>query len=349
MIKSLQISNFQSHKSSLLEFDNGVNVIIGQSDSGKSAILRALLWLVTNRPSGESFRSNWGRDTEVEMKMDGGIVSRTRGKGKNQYILNGQTLASIGTDVPVEVMKMLDLKDVNVQHQLDAPFLLSETAGEVARQLNQIANLEVIDTATTNIARTIRQYTNEEAIQETELDRIVNELRQYEDVPEQEKLLGWIVTDDVTVGKLKDDNTDVLQLVLALDEAEEELTKVGDVERMTKLYDECECLNDAIQKKWTALKQVNEFVGDIEVSTRELEDLDARLKAEQSYRELTVIIEQVENLKVTEKQCGDLTMSLLKSQRSLKEQEQEYEKLNAEWKRIFPDECPLCGQKAIRQ
>jgi DNA repair ATPase RecN len=156
------------------------------------------------------------------------------------------------------------------------------------------------------------------------------------------------VTDDVTVGKLKDDNTDVLQLVYALDEAEEELTKVGDVDGMTKLCEECECLNDAVQKKWTALKQVNEFVGDIEVSVCELEDLNARLEAEQPYREMVKVIEQVENLKVTEKRCGDLTMSLLKSQRSLKEQEQEYEKLNAEWKRIFPDECPLCGSKVVK-
>jgi len=56
MIKYLQIQNFQSHKDSLLEFDPGVNVIVGSSDSGKTAVIRALRWLVWNRPSGDAFR-----------------------------------------------------------------------------------------------------------------------------------------------------------------------------------------------------------------------------------------------------------------------------------------------------
>jgi predicted nucleic acid-binding protein len=243
---------------------------------------------------------------------------------------------------------MLDLKEVNVQHQLDAPFLLSKTAGEVARQLNQIANLEVIDIATTNIARTIRQYSSEEGIQETELARIVNELRQYNGVPEQEKLIAELESlDNRETSKISD--RDLVQLALdSIQDHQESLQKLGDVEGMTKLYDECECLDDALQKKWTSLKQVNEFVGDIEVSTHELEDLNSRLEAEQPYQEMVKMIEQAENLKTTEKRCGDLTMSLLKSQRLLKEQEQEYEKLNTEWKQIFPDECPLCGQKVIR-
>ena len=60
MIQSLQINNFQSHKYSVMELHKGVNVIIGPSDSGKTTILRALRWLVWNRPSGDAFRSDWG-------------------------------------------------------------------------------------------------------------------------------------------------------------------------------------------------------------------------------------------------------------------------------------------------
>jgi len=46
MINSLTIQNFQSHKNTTLEFDNGINIIIGQSDSGKTAIIRALNWVI---------------------------------------------------------------------------------------------------------------------------------------------------------------------------------------------------------------------------------------------------------------------------------------------------------------
>ncbi|MCK9524299.1 MAG: AAA family ATPase, partial [Limnochordia bacterium] len=39
MIEKLTLKNFQSHKHSELEFAPGLNAIIGQSDSGKSALL----------------------------------------------------------------------------------------------------------------------------------------------------------------------------------------------------------------------------------------------------------------------------------------------------------------------
>jgi len=70
MIKQLTIKNFQSHKKTKLEFSDGVNIIIGQSDSGKTAIIRALNWVVNNKPSGDSFRSHWGGDTNVEITME---------------------------------------------------------------------------------------------------------------------------------------------------------------------------------------------------------------------------------------------------------------------------------------
>jgi exonuclease SbcC len=70
MIDSLSIQNFQSHEKTELEFDEGINIIIGQSDSGKSAILRALNWVVNNKPNGEAFKSNWGGDTKVKIIIE---------------------------------------------------------------------------------------------------------------------------------------------------------------------------------------------------------------------------------------------------------------------------------------
>jgi exonuclease SbcC len=53
MIDHVAIKNFQSHKNTNIDFQrNGVNVIVGTSDQGKSAILRAILWAVNNRPMG---------------------------------------------------------------------------------------------------------------------------------------------------------------------------------------------------------------------------------------------------------------------------------------------------------
>lgn len=50
-IKSIIIKNFQSHANTELELCDGVNVILGNSDVGKTAILRALGWIFLDRKS----------------------------------------------------------------------------------------------------------------------------------------------------------------------------------------------------------------------------------------------------------------------------------------------------------
>ncbi|MFR9297315.1 MAG: AAA family ATPase, partial [Aedoeadaptatus pacaensis] len=43
-IEKIILVNFQSHVYSELSLSRGVNVIVGPSDSGKTAIMRALRW-----------------------------------------------------------------------------------------------------------------------------------------------------------------------------------------------------------------------------------------------------------------------------------------------------------------
>ena len=64
MITKIEIKNFQSHKHTVIDFSNGVNVIIGSSDCGKSAIIKAMRWCITNSPAGNSFRSNFASEKE---------------------------------------------------------------------------------------------------------------------------------------------------------------------------------------------------------------------------------------------------------------------------------------------
>ena len=100
MIKSFSLKNFQSHKNSLITLNRGVNVIIGDSDSGKSSIARAFRAVVENRPSGDEFVSNWGGRMELVLETDEATVSRIRDKGYNAYLLDNQEFVAFKTDVP---------------------------------------------------------------------------------------------------------------------------------------------------------------------------------------------------------------------------------------------------------
>ena len=187
MIKALELQNFQSHRRTRVELSPGVNVIVGPSDSGKTAVLRALGWVVWNRPSGDAFRSHAGGDPVARVELaDGTAVTRGIDKRGGYYRLGDQELRAIRTDVPEEVARTLDLDPVNLQGQHDAPFLLSESSGEVARQLNRITRLDRIDTSLAAAASHLRELARDLKTGEAAVAAREAELESYAWVDEAE-------------------------------------------------------------------------------------------------------------------------------------------------------------------
>lgn len=153
MIVSVDIVNFQSHPDTHIDFTDGLNVLVGSSRSGKSAIRRAIMWVITNRPSGLGIISWWNKkgdkllgETKVTITLDNGtVISRVRSNELNGYIINGKVLEAVATGVPEEIQEAFRMADVNMSGQFDAPFLVSQSAGAVAQYLNEIINLEDAD------------------------------------------------------------------------------------------------------------------------------------------------------------------------------------------------------------
>jgi len=159
MIKSISTKNFQSHKDTTLELSSGVNIIIGPSDSGKTAILRFINWVINNKPLGKAFQSTWGKLTEAKIRIDDKEISRIKSPNKNYYKLTGykEPFEGFNKDVPVEISKTLNILPINIQSQHDGPFLLSKSPPEIARYLNTIVGLDKIDIALSNIASTLKE------------------------------------------------------------------------------------------------------------------------------------------------------------------------------------------------
>ena len=150
MINSIELTNFQSHRHTIIHFSPGLTVISGSSDKGKSAsTLRPLRWVREGRPLGESIK-NWdseeGDTVRVEITTDKACIVKERTDGKAKNILNGgKPFEAVKQDVPEEIINALGLSDINIQMQHDKFFLLDESPGEVAKKLNEMVGLDVID------------------------------------------------------------------------------------------------------------------------------------------------------------------------------------------------------------
>lgn len=204
MIKSLTVRNFQSHQESRLDFAPGVNVIVGDSDSGKSALLRALYWIRENRPTSTEYIRN-GSATEgkrgakrlgtaeasIEIQWGGRttVITRTRGQDINRYTVDNESFDALGKDVPKEVSDALRLDKINIQKQIDLPYLILETPGQVAATFNKFTNLDKVDEAIALLSSDLRDRAAKKNEVDEQLTTVQAELRGYAYLDEFEKLV----------------------------------------------------------------------------------------------------------------------------------------------------------------
>lgn len=165
-IRSVYLEDFQSHDKTKIELApaGGLTVIVGPTDSGKTAIVRGLRLLMYNVPQGTDY-IRVGRSTAtvaVEMS-DGTKVARERSKSVNRYRIarpgqSPQVFEGFGNAVPLEIQEVTGVRTVsigdtlelalNLSEQLDGPFLGKAVSGPAkAKILGALAGTEEVDEA----------------------------------------------------------------------------------------------------------------------------------------------------------------------------------------------------------
>ena len=191
MLRQVHIKNFETWIDQLIKFHPGVNVLIGNSDQGKSGIIRALKWGCRNRPSGSEFRTDTLEDDQIftEVKMffsEKNIISRMRNNTSpiiNKYVINNSTeLVALKSDVPDEIQKITRIKDINIQgqHPSEQYFLLADKPGQVAKSFNKVAGLSIMDEAFSEINSLIKTSKSTLTLFQTERTETIKKLSELE-------------------------------------------------------------------------------------------------------------------------------------------------------------------------
>ena len=285
MITKIEIKNFQSHKNTVLEFDKGVNVICGESDNGKSAVIRAIRWVVENQPQGtEKINSNWNEDFKeplsVKLYTEKGYVERIRDKKRNGYNIckNGEkeiVLDAIGKGVPKEVTDFLNVSDVNFQFQLDPPYLLTKSAGEASKYLNEIVHLDSIDKIMSIADSDKRQLSSEQKIVESDIKKLEEGLKDTEWIDEAERLYTRVSKYDEHISSSNDE-------LIGLNEqiSEHESLKIVDLTKQKELVEKIESISiPDISELDEDIKEYELRNEEILKLNKEREELKARMPA----------------------------------------------------------------------
>lgn len=204
MFKRLRIKNHKSHEDTVIEFHSGVNAFVGIGQAGKTNIIRAMQLLFSNRPRGGSYFSNFaGKKGETEVELDtveGNKIHlikniRINKKGKKvvdwtQYRLNGEDAEfESGLEVPDKIREALNITELNIQEQIDSPFLITSSPGEVARAINRITKLENVDVWQKKLTQRVNSTNREIGIIENEIAEVEEELKVFGDFDETRDLI----------------------------------------------------------------------------------------------------------------------------------------------------------------
>jgi len=227
-ISNITITNFQSHHNTVIEPAPAgqLTVIVGPSDTGKSAIIRALRWLYYNEPQGADFITVGKKQCSVAIASgepddaNAVRVMRIRDTGKgNQYNINGQTFGGFGVTVPQEVQDITGVRPViigdkaenlNLAEQLDGPFLgKSISAPARAKALGKLIGTERVDTASKKIGTDLYRREQDKKRVSGEIIRLKEEIAKYDYL---DALKGKIDQLTILVAKIKEDQERLKQI-----------------------------------------------------------------------------------------------------------------------------------------
>lgn len=344
MITELEISNFQSHEYSSLEFAPGTNIILGQSDTGKSSIIRAIHWAIANRPTGDSFRSNFTKEsTEVSIAFEEDYVSRQKGKSFNGYSTGQGEYKALRTDVPEEVQAITKMEEVNIQPQHKAYFLLDETPGNVAKAFNSVSGLEEMDSSLKRINSRVRASNSKLTAITTKYAETCVEIEGLNWIGHAKKDLKSIREVEKELQQTRESFSSVVETIEQMEQVQEQYNKLPDFSALPKLEEilkldetiegKCSSMNsliDLVESQGMLEKKLKQCVDILELDLSNTAEIRQRIDA--LNEKVTDVITATDSINSYQVQMGSISNSITNTLEHISDLESKLEV------------CPTCGQ-----
>lgn len=209
MIKSIEIKNFESHEHTILsDFSSGLNLIRGESNCGKTAIVRALKLVAYNEYDPKSLRIG-ASECEVIVKTDKGMVKVIRGPKTNLWEVTplGKPTISfdkVGVKIVPEAARILGLNmvklgdadiPVNIMDQLESHFMLASVGGKDvsgslrAQVIDEISGLSGIEGVIKAVSLDNHRFGREISENEEKMKEAHKQLHDQEELDKESKIL----------------------------------------------------------------------------------------------------------------------------------------------------------------
>lgn len=284
-ITKVILHNFQAHSDLEVNFSE-FTAIVGASDKGKSAIVRAIKWCLYNEPPRKKGFIKRGTTTAYVSVCfsDGTIITRTKNKSGsvNSYDITyatGETLhlENFGVGPKYEVVAahrmfpvdmFSDTQALNICDQLSLPFFLGESPTNKAVLIGNLGHTDTIDLAIKNASSEVRAKKAKQKELKVDLKEVKSELSELKNIGSIEKALEFAKAklEDMSYLEVKSKNIkNILEPLQKyndrLAELKQNLVDTKDINDSINALDEATaCLErvQSIKKILTSLEELNE-------------------------------------------------------------------------------------------
>lgn len=200
MIKKIILKDFLAHADTEIELGEGMTVLTGPNNSGKSSVVEALRCIATN-PLPKHFIRHGAKVARVELEMNDGVrVAWIRKKatawyevlhpGEEEWVV----YAKFGRKTPEDILNILRLNqvpleggnslDVHIGNQRNPIFLLDQPASVAAQFFASSSEASHLLAMQTELKNRVRSAKREMKFQQQKMDEIRVELDSLQNLPD---------------------------------------------------------------------------------------------------------------------------------------------------------------------
>lgn len=141
---NIDLNNFQSISSAELKFIPGINLIVGQSNSGKTAIIRAVNAVISNPTRGKYYIKKGTKAANVLINYEGNSIRWERTSSDSTYEIDGELYKKTGRNDLFDLLEtsgfVRDDADnvMNIEGEWNLPFPFDRTPSELFKLFENI-------------------------------------------------------------------------------------------------------------------------------------------------------------------------------------------------------------------
>lgn len=326
IIEKIVLENFQSHGYSEYELKPGLNVFMGRSSSGKSAIQRALAWVFENEGKNpRRFIKNGEDFARVSLFLSNGfVISRIVEKkrsGKNGYevfnpddgsvtFYNTKSLPIVQELLGFNYLQIDDKKSVplNFQKQGMSWFYIGDgfTDTDRAKIIGAVYQTHFVDAVIKDLESENKKINILMKEQRKDIQKTEEVLQRYSHLPDWKNRIEESEKRLEKVRELEEKKERIKALYESLQQIEVQIAE------NQKIIDSLEVISD-LEKRWNEIKENDEKRKKIEEKATELRVLEREIQKHED------TLKSLENIDDVAKRVSSLDKKV-KEYLSLKEQ-----------------------------